>query len=58
MIHTSRPKPLFWVECARAQAVLEGRPLTIVASSREQAERTYHAAKSLFNGRDPKAHSG
>ena len=30
----------------------------IVASSREQAERTYLAAKSLVNGRDPKAQSG
>lgn len=31
-----------------------GKPCHIVASSREQAERTFGFATSLLNGRDPK----
>ena len=56
--YTGRPKPLFWVELQMATAVLSGRPITIVASCHEQAERTFEAAKSLVNGRDPKAQPG
>lgn len=54
----SRPKPLFWVECIATET---GKPVTIVASSHEQATRAYQVATSFvkgLNGRDPKAHSG
>lgn len=56
----SRPKPLFWVECLMAEAVLTGKPVTIVASSHEQATRAYQAATSFVKGlnRDPKVPSG
>ena len=61
VLSMSRPRPLFWVECLTAEAVLTGKPVTIVASSHERATRTYQAATSFvkgLNGRDPKAPSG
>lgn len=56
--YTGRPKPLFWVESQTLAAALTGKPITIVASCHEQAQRTYEAATSLFNGRDPKPTTG
>jgi hypothetical protein len=50
---TPRRKPD--MACIGLSEVLwTGKPMHIVASSREQAERTLVAATSLFNGRDPK----
>ena len=53
VMYTGRPKPLFWVEGLCASPVITGQPMHIVASTREQAERTFTAVKSLLNGRDP-----
>ena len=52
--YTGRPRPLFWVELQACRALIEGHKVAIVASSREQAERTFSAAKSLLNGSDPR----
>jgi len=57
LMYTGRPKPLFWVELAMARVALSGTPMHIVSCSREQAGRTFEAAKSLVN-RDPKADTG
>ena len=55
VMYTGRPKPLFWLESQRYQAVLSGRPFVIAASCHEQAQRTFESVTSMLNGRDPKA---
>lgn len=53
VLSLSRPKPIFWAECAAAEALLTGKPVHIAASTQEQATRMFDAVSSLFNGRGP-----
>lgn len=58
VMYTGRPKPLFWAEDLCMRSLIAGVPMHIVASTRQQAERTFAGTKSLLNGRDPKLTPG